>query len=473
MSAWTRLWSGSRRLRADQSQTGALAGPLGREAAGTSGNPAKILFINQYYWPDNASTAQHLTDLAESLANRGYECHVLCCKGGYQGNRAHVPADEVHNGVHIHRVGSTALGRRSFARRMADYLSFYARALSRAITLPRCDVSITLTTPPIIGLIGVILGRLKGTKHVFWSMDLHPDAGIALGIMPRKNPVIAALAWLSDAVHRAADRVVVLGPYMADRIAAKHVRPGRIETIHVWSRRDEIYPMPRQGHPLRESLGLGDKFVAMYSGNMGLAHAFDDFLEAARRLKDRDDMVFLFVGDGPRKKEVLAAKEAHGLDNVRLLDYFPREQLHASLSLADVHLMSMRREMTGIVVPCKLYGAMASSRPALFVGPEHCETADTIRESGCGHTIRLGETDAVVEALELLAADPEAAARMGRSGREAFLSDFEREGCCDRWGWMIGELLGTPAVRPLPVPRPALSAGRLVVPTPSRMRKAS
>ena len=99
---------------------------------------------------------------------------------------------------------------------------------------------------------------------------------------------------------------------MADRIAAKRVRPDRVATIPVWSRRDEIYPMPRAGHPLREALGLADKFVAMYSGNLGLAHSFDEFLEAARRLRDRPDIVFLFVGDGPRLAEVRAAQGARG-----------------------------------------------------------------------------------------------------------------------------------------------------------------
>lgn len=470
MGAWTRLLGGPRRWRADRGQA-AIAGPKIGEAV--ESGPTKVLFINQYYWPDRASTAQHLTDLAESMAERGMECHVLCCKGGYQGGRSQVPSHEVHNGVHIHRVGSTALGRKSYFRRMTDYLSFYVRAFFCALMLPKCDVSVTLTTPPIIGLIGVILGKLKGTKHVFWSMDLHPDAGIALGIMPKRNPIIASLAWISDAVYRAADRVIVLGPYMADRIAAKGVKPDQIETIHVWSRRDEIYPMPREGHPLRKSLGLEGKFVAMYSGNMGLAHTFDDFMETARRLKHREDIVFLFVGDGPRKKEVIAAKAEHSLDNVQLLDYFPREQLHASLSLADVHLMSMRREMTGIVVPCKLYGAMASARPALFVGPEHCETADTIRDAACGKTIRLGDTDAVVEAIESLATDFESREAMGERGRNTFLSDFERQGCCAHWGWMIGELMGEPTVVSMPKAEPTPTPRRAVVPTPSRMRKAS
>jgi glycosyltransferase involved in cell wall biosynthesis len=404
--------------------------------------PARLLFINQYYRPDHASTAQHLTDLAESLAGRGHEVHVLCSRGSYRPGEPPRARREQHRGVTIHRVQATSLGRRSMLRRYVDYLSFYVLAFVLALRLPRFDVVVSLTTPPIIGLVGTALRSLKGSRHVHWSMDLHPDAGLALGTLSRSNPLMRLFAWISDAVQRKADRVVVLGPYMADRIAAKGVRSGRIETIHVWSRREEIYPVPRRGHPLREKLGLGDRFVAMYSGNMGLAHEFGEFLEAARRLRDREDILFLFVGDGPRKREVLEAKQAEGLENIRLLDYFPRGELHQSLSLADVHLISMRREMLGIVVPCKLYGAMASSRPALFVGPEHCETADTIRASGCGFAIRLGEPDGVVAAIEALAADRERATRLGAKGRAAFLARFEREACCEQWNALIESVAG-------------------------------
>jgi glycosyltransferase involved in cell wall biosynthesis len=420
--------------------------------------PRRVLFINQYYWPDHASTAQHLTDLAESLAARGYEVHVLCARGRYVPGTSRPPASELHNAVRIHRVPATSLGRRSTLARMTDYLSFYARALARALMLPRFDAVVTLTTPPIIGLIGTILRRLKGSRHVYWSMDLHPDASLALGRMSRDHPVVAALAWLSDAVYRRADRVVVLGPYMAGRIAAKGVRPDRIAEIPVWSRRDEIYPLPRSGHPLRAQLGLADRFVAMYSGNLGLAHSFEEIVGAARRLRDRPEIVFLVVGDGPRLAEVREARRAEGLENIRFLDYFPREQLHASLSVADVHLISLRREMVGIAVPGKLYGAMASGRPTLFVGPERCESADAVRQAGCGLTISLGDADALVAGLTRLADDPDLAAQMGRRGREAFLARHERTPCCALWDDALGELLdagaGAPAPEAVAVVRP-------------------
>jgi glycosyltransferase involved in cell wall biosynthesis len=410
----------------------------GRRAVDGCGK--KILFINQYYWPDHASTAQHLTDLAEDLAARGYECHVLCARGRYQAGGPNPPAYEVHEGVRIHRVRATSLGRRGTLARMTDYLSFYTGAVFKALTSPGFDAVVTLTTPPIIGLIGTMLKWLKGSRHAYWSMDLHPDASLALGRMSPRNPIVRGLRWLSSLVYRQADRVVVLGPYMADRVAIAGVAAERIATIPVWSRREEVYPIPRGSNALRKSLGLGDAFVAMYSGNLGLAHSFDEFIEAARRLRDRSDIIFLFAGAGPRLGEVKAAQDRDGLPNIRFLEYVPRSHLHMSLSMADVHLISMRPEMTGIVVPGKLYGVMAAGRPAVFVGPRHCESADTIRVAGCGITINRGDVDGLVAAITHLAGHPSLVRRMGERARSAFLAGYVRRHCCEAWGVLIAEL---------------------------------
>ena len=317
---------------------------------------------------------------------------MLASQGRYKPGEPKPAAHEIHEGVHIHRVRATSLGRKGTWSRMTDYLSFYSGALGKALRLPRFDLVVTLTTPPLIGLVGTILKRLRGSRHIYWSMDLHPDASMALGRMSARSGFGSLMHALSVSVYRQADRVVVLGPYMADRIALKQVAAEKIVTIPVWSRREEIYPLPHERNPLRKSLGFDGTFVAMYSGNLGLAHTFDEFLEAARARRQRRDIVFLFVGDGPRKSEVQAARDSEGLSNIRLLEPLPRHLLHASLSIADVHLISMRAEMNGIVVPGKLYGAMAAGRPVIFVGPDHCETADTIKNAGCGLTFPNGAT---------------------------------------------------------------------------------
>lgn len=418
---------------------------------------ARILLINQYYWPDHASTAQHLSDLAESLVEQGYAVHVLCSRRGSQPGGPPRPRRELHRGVVIHRVGATSLGRASTLRRMTDYLSFHFRAMTRALTLPRFDLVVTLTTPPLLAWIGFLLKKLRGSQHVYWSMDLHPDASIALGRMHPSSRSARALSRMSDWLYRQADRVVVLGAYMAERVQRKGVPLARINTIPVWSRRDEVYPLPRARHPLRQMLGIGDQFIVMYSGNHGLAHTFDAALDAARRLRDRDDILFLFVGDGPRRAEVELASNGAGLPNIRLLDFFPREHLHGLLSLADAHLVTLRPEMAGICVPGKLYGAMASGRPVLFVGPARCEVADTIRAADCGALHAPDDGAGLAHSIVRLAQSPENRDRLGENGLHAFLHEFERETCCARWCWTIADLISetapTPALAP-PHPRP-------------------
>ena len=194
------------RWRGDTPTT--VAPSRARASSPTRDRPARILFVNQYYWPDHASTAQHLCDLTEWLAAQGHECHVVCSQGGYKPGTKKPPREQARNGVKIHRIPATALGRRSTLRRMADYLSFFAGAVTRCLGLGRFDLVVTLTTPPLIGLIGTILRTFRGSQHIAWSMDLHPDASIALGRMSPRNPVVAALSKLSDLVLRRADRVV-------------------------------------------------------------------------------------------------------------------------------------------------------------------------------------------------------------------------------------------------------------------------
>jgi glycosyltransferase involved in cell wall biosynthesis len=328
---------------------------------------------------------------------------------------------------------------------MLDYATFHLRAMLKALALPRFDIVVTLTTPPLIALIGQMLRMTRGTRHVYWSMDLHPDASLALRLMRKSRLGVRLLSWLSDLLYRRADRVVALGPYMEDRLLAKGVRSNRMSVVPVWGRRDDSDAPPSDQHPIRQQLGLTEKFVIMYSGNHGFAHRFDEIVEAARRLRHRDDIAFLFVGDGPRLHEVIEARNLYGLQNIFHLDFFPRSQLGLSLSTGDVHLVTLRQEMAGICVPSKVYGAMAAGRPVLFIGPEHCEVADTIRDANCGATVRPGDVEALVDTIELLAKNPAQVRAMGERGVAAFVAEYERDACCARWCWLIGELTGAKA----------------------------
>jgi glycosyltransferase involved in cell wall biosynthesis len=400
-----------------------------------------ILFINQHYWPDLASTAQHLTDLSEYLAEQGFDVHVLCSRGHYLSGSMEVPAEETHNGVHIHRVRATAFGRDTVLGRITDYASFYSSTLVRVLAGPAYDYIVTLTTPPLLPLVGAVARRMRGQAYGIWSMDLHPDAEEATGMLDGNGMPARLLHALNDAGYRNADFVVDLGTYMKRRIRRKGVPDDRLHTIPVWSKKEEIAPIAHDENPLRKELGLDDKFVVMYSGNAGRAHRFTEVLAVMKRLDGHPHIEVVFVGEGPQKEHIETFADQNNLSNFRYLPYFPREDLRYSLPMADVHLMTLRDEMAGIAVPGKLYGIMAAGRPALMVGPAASESGETIRGYEAGRVVDPSQDpnpeQTLYDTVLRLYSDDDERRRLGTNGREAFLETFEREVCCESWAELL------------------------------------
>ncbi|PSQ96770.1 MAG: glycosyltransferase WbuB [Bacteroidetes bacterium SW_9_63_38] len=405
-----------------------------------------LLFINQHYYPDFASTAQHLTDLAEHLSDQGFEVHAMCSAGHYLSGSMDVPMEETHNGVHIHRVRATAFGRDTLLGRLTDYASFFLQVLWRVLTGPRYDSVVTLTTPPLIALVATVARMLRGQSYGIWSMDLHPDAEVAVGMLGSSHPVTRLLHALNNWAYRRADFVVDLGPYMKRRLREKGVPDERLHTIPVWNKKEEVYPIPDDENPLVEEVGLQDKFVVMYSGNAGLGHRFDEVLAAMKHFDGHPNISFLFVGSGPRKEEITAFAEEHALSNFQYLSYFPREQIRYSLSLADVHLLTLYNDMAGVAVPGKLYGILATGKPVLMLGPEASDSGGTILKHDVGMVVDpRDEADAstrFIEAVETLYENEKRRRAMGTRGREVFLDHFEQKVCCAQWTDLLAEEVG-------------------------------
>jgi len=409
----------------------------------------RILFVNQHYWPDVASTGQHLTDLAEHLAARGHEVHVLCARGAYVGGGAGLERRDTRNGVTIHRAWTPGLGRRSNAGRIAEYAAFYGSVLWRLLLGRRYAVVVLLTTPPLLPVAGAVVWAVRRRRYGVWSMDLHPDAEFALGMLRPTSLLGRALAGADARAVRRADFVVDLGSRMRDRLLARGVAPERLVTIPVWSRADEIEPVAPADNPLRSSLGLSDAFVVMYSGNAGLAHRFDEVLEAAELLRD-EGVHFLFAGDGPRRREIEARVLARDLRNVTYRGYFPREDLRHSLGIGDLHLLTLRAGMAGVAVPGKLYGIMAAGRPVAVVAPAHSEPAETVMAEGIGAVVDPADGaggERLAEVIRGYRDDPVLAAEHGRRAREAFLARYEASVACEAWT----DLIERAARRPVPV----------------------
>jgi len=397
----------------------------------------RVLLLNQVFYPDVAATAQHGHDLARHLVAHGHAVSVIASRSIYGEKGATLPRRETIDGIHIHRVGRSLFGKAGLLGRLVDFAVFYVAAACKALTIRHPDVVICCTTPPLVALIGSMLKLLRGSRQVYWIMDLYPEVLVASGALRERSLLTRALEQISRLCLRSADRVVVLGRCMRQRVLDKRiVPPERVVHLGVWSDHEEVQPIVRKANPYRKDWDLGERFVVMYSGNFGLVHDVHTMCRAAEMLRGERDIVFAFVGGGKRKAEVETFVKTLGLD-ARIEPYQPREKLDALLSCADAHLVTLLPGFEGLVVPSKLFGIMAAGRPALFVGPRTSEVALVLDESGCGVVIDNGEAQTLAQAIAALAAKPRKAREMGQRGRQALREKYDRAHVCEEWRRML------------------------------------
>lgn len=399
-----------------------------------------VVALNQFYAPHPSATSQLLTELAEGLVRRGHRVTVVTSgprfASSFRGPSSARQESEL-GGVRVIRIPSTHLGKGSLPRRAADYLTFYAQAMRTLATLrDPADVFLPLTTPPFVALAAQVAAWPTRTPVVALVQDLYPDVAVRLGVLSHGGLAHRGFAALAGASLRRATHLVALSELMAEHLRGYGVKPGAIDVIPNWAlaELEETGPAgKRHGAQARLEYGLGDRFVVMYSGNLGAGHQFETLLAAARRLRDRNDIVFVFVGDGVRRPEVERFVADESLGNVRLFPLAPRERLAESLGAADLHVITMRDGLEGLVVPSKLYGILAAERPAMFIGPARDSVAETIAQAGAGVSFDNGDVTGVVDAIVGLAKNPAQARVMGVRGRGFLTTHLGRERALDAY----------------------------------------
>jgi glycosyltransferase involved in cell wall biosynthesis len=373
-----------------------------------------VVFVNRVYPPAGGATGAMLAEMAGALVEDGWRVTVLT------GPAENAPSSETtDSGVHVERVGAARFTRDSIWRRAWAYISLYPAFLARALQLPSPDVIVTKTDPPMLKMLGPILGAATGARTVHWAQDLYPEIAEALDVIGKNGVLAGTMRRLSTWALKRHDRIAAVGRCMKERITDRGIDPEKISVIPNWPP-SSVSPTPHADNPFRADHALDGRFVVMYSGNLGLAHPFDGILGAAERLQKTDpEVLFLFVGDGPRKDELESAAGRRGLDNVRFLPFQPFDRLAESLSAADVHLVTMRPSAEGLVVPSKLYGALQAGRPALFLGPSGSEAARVLRENDCGTVLEPDAAADLAAAVRHWKENPDRRQGAGRRARTA------------------------------------------------------
>jgi len=387
----------------------------------------RVYLVNRYFWPDESATSLLLTDLAEDLQAIGHEVHVFTSRQMYNLPQAQLPEEEIWQGIEIHRLGTSCFGRRHFWGRLLDIMTFHL-ALRYANNIKvKPDAWFVMTDPPLILNTVLHLRRRLPARVIHHVDDVYPDLALALGSLPRQGWAVSLLCrWVNQALAQC-DQVLALGECMARVLRAKGVDNGRLSITPPWADGQRLYPLEHEHNPFRREIGLAaDQVAVMYSGNMGQGHRFETILEAAASLSQEERLSFVFIGDGIKKPQIDAFRQAHNLENILMLPYQPRERLRETLSAGDIHLISLDAKVQGLIVPSKLAGILAVGRPTVFVGDTRNSVAAAILRGDCGYVIGEGEVERLKKIINDLKEHPEPRVRMGKSARELFEREYDR-----------------------------------------------
>jgi colanic acid biosynthesis glycosyl transferase WcaI len=421
----------------------------GQALASLASRPSgsRIVFVNRFFFPDLSATSHLLTELALDLAERS-EIHVVTSRLKYDDAAARLASREQHRGVTIHRVWTTGFGRYSSLGRAVDYLTFYLTSAARLMSLVRSgDVVVIKTDPPLLSIVAAPVVLLRGARLVNWLQDIFPEVVGAVGIRLFDGRLGRLVQRLRDWSLAVAETNVVLGDAMREVLRRRGIPEQRLRVIANWADGAALLPSAPEQNALRGEWRLRDRFVVAYSGNMGRVHEYETILGAAELLRASSRIAFVFIGGGVRMRELKAEATRRELD-FSFIDYQPRESLAQSLGAADLHLVCLRPQAEGLVVPSKFYGVAAVGRPVIYIGDPEGDIGSVVRRFNCGVAVRAGDGRGLAEAIRHLAANPDLCRALGNNARSAFEANWNRPIAAGKWA----DLLAAVSAQSLPAP---------------------
>lgn len=387
-----------------------------------------LVFFNRSFYPDITATGQLLTELCEDLV-KDYACGVTVITGRplitdsvYPHNNfgTKIIKKGKYKGIEILTVRNTAFSHKSFLGRVLNYLTYFFLSFFASFSLKKPDIIITLTDPPIIGLVGLWLAFRFRVPLVISVRDIFPEA--ASGLEGSRNRIFD---FLLDRLNRfcfnKAKCVVALGKNMRRcLIENKGVNPDKISIIPDWADCAKISPVSKN-NSFSQKGNLAGYFVVMYSGNLGASSGLEFVIESAHLLKDYQDIIFVFIGEGIMKGKLICGANNYNLKNVRFFPYQPYEELSYSLSSADVFVIPLKKGLARYSLPSKIYMILASSRPYIACVEDESEITEMTRKFHCGLLSQPEDAVGLAEKILRFYKDRDSLVNMGKNARGAAL----------------------------------------------------
>jgi colanic acid biosynthesis glycosyl transferase WcaI len=402
-----------------------------------------ITIICPHFAPDVAPTGDVMTRLVQEFGRFGHRIHVVTTVPWYRRHSVEpewrgrfVRREKTSWGriTRIHPFAST--NRTNLFSRAAGFGAFSLMATLASVFARRTDLILVMSPPLTLAPAGWIAAKRHRAPLVLNVQDVHPDAAVATGTLT-DNWLVNILRRLELFSYARSDAVVVLSDDLRKRLVPRVDNEEKLRVIPNFVDTQSLYPTARDNSYRRE-LGLTDETVVMYAGNVGFSQPLELIIEAARQLRDRDDLVFVINGDGSRRAHF--ETEAEELPNVTFMGYQPRNRLNELLAAGDIHIVPLQPGMGSISVPSKIYSILAVGRPVLASVDPGTEIDLVVTRSGAGRSVPAGDTRAFIDALSALIDDPNGRAAAGLEARRFAEQWLSAEAVADSYNDLFAEL---------------------------------
>jgi len=407
----------------------------------------KLLHLTQVFELANDSGSDRHFFFCRHAVRKGWDAVAITSNVNYKTATARYPGKWLvtreADGVQVRYVYSFAGIRGSLARRVWYYVTYFAATIVDALRQSRPDVVYAVSTPLTVGFLGMLLSKIWRRPFVFEVTDLWPDAIVAVGLM-RRGPMLTLAQWMERTCYRNAAGIVALTKGIREGIIAKGIGPEKVSLI-TNGFDPALFTAVDDGSraAVRAKLALrDDQLLCMYLGAHGMYNSLETILGAAEHLRDRNDIAFVFVGDGDQKAPLQQQVEAKGLSNVHFLPPIPRHESVGVLSAADVFLLPNRAgAFYRMNLPNKLFDFLASARPVVVAGEG--ETAEVVSRAGAGTIVPAEDARAMAGAIaDLRDAGAEMRSEMGRRGRAFVHEHYDREKLAEHFVEVIERAAG-------------------------------
>lgn len=388
--------------------------------------PPRIILLYHYFHPDDVISARLFSDIALTMVKKKWDVTAMPSIRSCHHDAQPLPKSETWEGVNIHRVYRPNFKQASNKGRILNMLFMLLAWTWRAVvTRRRRNEVVIIGTDPTLGILVAIPWRIlrPSSTIIHWCHDVYPEAPIAEGMLSNRSVLTRLIRWCLRRAYRRCNAIVDLGDCMRKLLAA-YGSKGIQQTITPWSL-VEPQAVAVADIETRNDLFGNAKLGLLYSGNLGRAHQFEDFVALARLLQ-QDSVHVCFAGRGPRLAELEQMIQPSD-NNISFQGFAPEEVLEKRLGACDFHLVSLRPEWTGTVVPSKFFGALASGRGVIFSGSENSAIAQWIRQYELGWVLTRENVTEVAASLREIAQRPKELAALRERCFKVYQEVFSRE----------------------------------------------